>query len=161
MLRKVAKNHWHLVALALLLFIAAGAAMFQGSASAGSFALNTGQGTSANGGTLYSASIEIDGPEAYSDVLHFDQSSIGIMLNCQSDGSVVNPDDRLAVELHRVRMGLFDELVSTAWLPSNGRGDAVWENVGSGDYYFKFFTPVGGQRIVSKLSSLYSFEIDR
>lgn len=89
-------------------------------------------------------------------VRHYDGNNIGIEMTCRTLGSSSGCDSGFSVGLHRKR-GLHDDYVGSAGFRRKGFSKATWENVGSGDYYFRFVKCSDSQTIIADNAAMYSW----
>lgn len=106
--------------------------------------------------TVFTADVEFAGPEAYTEVMRFNQDDIALNMFCRKSASTLELSEAFTVELHRVRWGIFDELVGSVELERNGDNSALWRGAGSGDYYFKLIKDDDHQVVSAGHTLFYS-----
>lgn len=87
---------------------------------------------------------------------HYTGSSVGISMNASCDTSGTVCDNYFSVELHRDTFP-FSTYIGSEGFKRNGYTEAVWTNVGQGNYFFKFVKCNDGKWVSSDSVRMFSY----
>lgn len=87
---------------------------------------------------------------------HYTGKNIGISMDAECDTSGTVCDNYFSVELHRNTFP-FSTYIGSEGFKRNGYTEAVWTNVGEGDYFFKFVKCNDGKWVSSDSVRMFSY----
>lgn len=87
---------------------------------------------------------------------HYTGKNIGISMDAECDTSGTVCDNYFSVELHRNTFP-FSTYIGSEGFKRNGYTEAVWTNVGEGDYFFKFVKCNNGKWVSSDSVRMFSY----
>ena len=115
-------------------------------------------GASRERGSSYVSTLALGTGTFDGEVYRFDGDSICIETLCGADGNGAEPAPTFSVELIRLDFGLVEVPMGSRRLASRGLTSAAWENVGPGEYFFRFAKADDGCVLTSTNVWKYSFK---